>query len=184
MPFNTGLYVYIVLAIAALVWAIYETYTARSEMRMAVSFILGMSIIGVPFLRSNVLVGLLLIGGHGGLLRLQEAEGFAPAAEHHHRHGHGDADRLLLVCGHRHPLGSQPAHGPEFARQRIRAQVLPQPRAIRRHAAALRRGVQRPGKVPRGGQQLHPDGKEGRTVLRTEAQDLARRKGRIHHHGL
>lgn len=61
MPFNTGVFVYIVLAIAALVWAIYETYTAKSELRMAISFILGMSIIGVPFLRSNVWIGIIVI---------------------------------------------------------------------------------------------------------------------------
>ncbi len=61
LPFNTGSFVYLVLAIASLVWAIYETYTAKSKTRMAVSFILGMSIIGVPFLRSNVWIGILLI---------------------------------------------------------------------------------------------------------------------------
>ena len=67
LPFNTGLFVYIVLAIAALVWAIYETYTARSNVRMGLSFILGMSLIGVPFLRANVWIGILLILGMVGL---------------------------------------------------------------------------------------------------------------------
>ncbi|NDV46562.1 DUF2723 domain-containing protein [Paludibacter sp. 221] len=63
LPFNSGMYAYILLAIAALVWAIYETYSEKSYVRMAVSFILAVSIVGIPFIRTNILVGILIIIG-------------------------------------------------------------------------------------------------------------------------
>ena len=61
MSFNTGLYVYIVSTIAILIWAIYETYNAKNELRMAVSFILAVSIVGIPFIRTNVWLGIIII---------------------------------------------------------------------------------------------------------------------------
>lgn len=61
MPFNSGLIFYIILAIALLVWAIYETYTANNYTRMVVSFILALSIIGIPFIRTKIWLGILII---------------------------------------------------------------------------------------------------------------------------
>ncbi len=59
--FNTGLYIYILLSIAALVWAIYETYKENNYLRMAASFILAISIVGIPFVRTNVWLGIIII---------------------------------------------------------------------------------------------------------------------------
>ena len=59
--FNTGLFVYIALLLAALVWAVVETYTAKSEVRMYVSFLLALSLSGVPFLTGSAWIGVLLI---------------------------------------------------------------------------------------------------------------------------
>ena len=51
MPFNTGLYVYIVLLIGAVVWAIYETQNATEKnwRRQNIAFLLGFALLGVPF---------------------------------------------------------------------------------------------------------------------------------------
>ena len=61
LSYNTGFFFYIILAIAALTWAVYETYQQKSYCRTAISFIIAISIIGVPFLRGNVWIGVLVI---------------------------------------------------------------------------------------------------------------------------
>ncbi len=53
-PFNTGLIVYILLLIAAVIWAIRESTVQRSRLRMVVSYCLGIAMLGIPFY------------GHGG----------------------------------------------------------------------------------------------------------------------
>ena len=51
MPFNTGLYVYILLLAAAVIWAIYETQNATDEnwKRQNIAFMLGFGLLGIPF---------------------------------------------------------------------------------------------------------------------------------------
>ena len=49
MPFNTGVIVYILCLAAALIWGIYESYTERSAQRMALSFVLAIAMLGIPF---------------------------------------------------------------------------------------------------------------------------------------
>ena len=51
MSFNTGLYVYILLLIAATIWAIYETQNAtdKNVLRQNIAFILAFGLLGVPF---------------------------------------------------------------------------------------------------------------------------------------
>ena len=61
--FNSGLYVYILLTIASLSWAIYESYADKSSTRIAISFILAITIVGIPFFNESVLLGLLIIAG-------------------------------------------------------------------------------------------------------------------------
>ena len=65
-PFNTGLAVYLVLMAAALVWAIRESYRVieidgKLETPTIISFVLAMTLAGVPFIKESVLVGVLLI---------------------------------------------------------------------------------------------------------------------------
>lgn len=67
MPFNSGLYFYIVLAIAILVWSIIETYNQKSYVRMAVSFIAAVTIVGIPFFGSHIVIGILIIAALGFL---------------------------------------------------------------------------------------------------------------------
>ena len=65
MPFNTGVVVYIAILAAALIWGIYESYTEKSKLRMAVSFILTIALLGIPFYghgASSIVIGVLIIG--------------------------------------------------------------------------------------------------------------------------
>jgi len=73
MPFNTGLFVYIILTILSLGWGIYETYTGKNYARMAVSFILAVTLVGIPFFGSHVFVGILIVAGLAVVFYLKKA---------------------------------------------------------------------------------------------------------------
>ena len=65
MSFNSGVVVYIILLAAALIWGVYESYTEKSRLRMAISFILTIALLGIPFYGhgvSSILIGILVIG--------------------------------------------------------------------------------------------------------------------------
>jgi len=49
MSFNSGLYVYIAVLAAVLIWALYETAKGESKTRMNISFLLGTAMLGIPF---------------------------------------------------------------------------------------------------------------------------------------
>ena len=55
MPFNTGLVIYIFLLIAVVLWAIWESTTQKNRMRMNISFIAGIAMLGIPFYGHGVL---------------------------------------------------------------------------------------------------------------------------------
>ena len=64
LPFNTGVIVYIILLAASLVWGVYESYTEKNKLRMAVSFILTIAMLGIPFYGhggGSVVIGLIVI---------------------------------------------------------------------------------------------------------------------------
>ncbi len=61
LPFNTGVAVYLVLLVAAIVWAIYETYADKNRVRMNVAFTLAVVLLGIPFFGESVALGLMLI---------------------------------------------------------------------------------------------------------------------------
>ena len=48
-PFNTGEIIYIVLLVAIVIWAIYESYVDKSFKRQNVSFVLSVGMLGIPF---------------------------------------------------------------------------------------------------------------------------------------
>ena len=48
-PFNTGEIVYIFLLVGIVIWAIYETFTNRSQLRQNIAFILSIGMLGIPF---------------------------------------------------------------------------------------------------------------------------------------
>jgi len=71
LPFNSGLFAYIVITVGVLSWAIYESYTAKNFTRTAVSFILAVTLTGIPFFGSHILLGILIIAGLSVLFYLK-----------------------------------------------------------------------------------------------------------------
>lgn len=61
MSYNSGVLFYIGLVVASLVWAIFESYQVKSYMRMMISFIFSVSIVGIPFFGAHYVLGLILI---------------------------------------------------------------------------------------------------------------------------
>ena len=49
LPFNTGLIIYIACLVVCTIWAIYESFAARSKKRENISFLLSFALIGIPF---------------------------------------------------------------------------------------------------------------------------------------
>ena len=48
-PFNTGEIIYILLLVATVIWAIYETYVGRNLRRQNIAFVLSVGMLGIPF---------------------------------------------------------------------------------------------------------------------------------------
>ncbi len=63
-PFNTGEIIYIVLLVAIVIWAIYESYVDKSFKRQNVSFVLAVGMLGIPFRGmtwSAAIIGLVIL---------------------------------------------------------------------------------------------------------------------------
>ena len=65
-PFNTGMAIYLVLMLASLAWAIWETYRLLDKgeglnLRTIIAFVLAITLAGVPFLKESVAIGIVLI---------------------------------------------------------------------------------------------------------------------------
>ena len=59
-PFNTGLIMYLLVLIATVLWAIWESTKQKSRLRMNLSFIAGIGMLGIPFYGhgvSSVVIG-------------------------------------------------------------------------------------------------------------------------------
>ena len=68
MSFNSGVVVYIILLAAALIWGVYESYTEKNKARMAISFILTIALLGIPFYghgASSVIIGIIVLAALG-----------------------------------------------------------------------------------------------------------------------
>lgn len=62
MPFNSGMFVYLFLMITSIVWAIYESFQNKSYIRMTISFVLAVTLVGIPFIGESLFSGILVIG--------------------------------------------------------------------------------------------------------------------------
>jgi hypothetical protein len=63
-PYNTGVFAYVVLIAGALAWAIWETMRGEvNPVRMKIAFILSVTLLGIPFIGSGYILGVLLIIG-------------------------------------------------------------------------------------------------------------------------
>lgn len=68
MPFNTGVFVYIALVAVAIIWGIYESYNEKSRIRMNLSFLLTIAMLGIPFYghgKGAVIIGILILSALG-----------------------------------------------------------------------------------------------------------------------
>lgn len=62
MPYNSGVFAYVIVLLCILAWAIYETMVAEpNKVRMNIAFILSVTLIGIPFIGSGYIVGIILI---------------------------------------------------------------------------------------------------------------------------
>ena len=75
MPFNTGLIVYIIVLVAIVIWAIYETYTNKSIVRQNIAFLASIAMLGIPFYGygwSAVVVGIVILAALWFLLQYKK----------------------------------------------------------------------------------------------------------------
>ncbi|MDR0232248.1 MAG: DUF2723 domain-containing protein [Dysgonamonadaceae bacterium] len=62
MPYNSGVIFYVILIFSLLVWSIRETMQpAPNELRVKISFILTVVLLGIPFIGSGYVLGIILI---------------------------------------------------------------------------------------------------------------------------
>ena len=64
LPFNSGLITYIILLAAALIWGVYETQVAKSDVRANIAVILTIALSGIPFYghkASGIIFGIVVL---------------------------------------------------------------------------------------------------------------------------
>lgn len=74
MPFNTGVIVYVILLVACMIWALWETYRNDNEKRSDLAFVLSIAMLGIPFYGhgwSSVVIGVVVIAILWGLLLIK-----------------------------------------------------------------------------------------------------------------
>ena len=65
MPFNTGLYIYLIILFAALVWGLYKTQRNQIDTQAKIAFLLCTALLGIPFYGhgwASVIIGILILG--------------------------------------------------------------------------------------------------------------------------
>ncbi len=61
LPYNMGVLIYSFLTLCSISWAIYETYARKSDLRIKLSFLLSIILVGMPFIGDGIVIGLILI---------------------------------------------------------------------------------------------------------------------------
>ncbi|MDR1116251.1 MAG: DUF2723 domain-containing protein [Tannerella sp.] len=62
MPYNSGVFAYMIIITGVLIWAIWETMREQiNERRMKIAFILSITLIGIPFVGSGYALGIIII---------------------------------------------------------------------------------------------------------------------------
>ena len=65
LSFNTGLYVYLVLLVTSLIWAVIESTKATNKTRMNIAFLVCIAMLGIPFYSfgwSSIMIGIVVLG--------------------------------------------------------------------------------------------------------------------------
>ena len=63
LGYNSGVLVYVVLAVASFIWSIRELYARKSASRIALSFVLAIIFSGIPFIGSSLLIPFVIVAG-------------------------------------------------------------------------------------------------------------------------
>ncbi len=77
LPFNTGLILYIVMLLAALIWGIWESETGKSRKRLVTSFLVTVGLLGIPFYGygfASILIGIIVLAALAYLLFFKKQE--------------------------------------------------------------------------------------------------------------
>ena len=77
MPFNTGLIIYILLLLGALIWGIYESEAGKSRKRLVASFLATVGLLGIPFYGhgfSSIFIGAIVLAALALLLYFKKKE--------------------------------------------------------------------------------------------------------------
>lgn len=62
MPYNSGVFVYVILLLGVIIWSIYETMRDEPHvLRMKISFVIAVTLLGIPFIGSGYIFGVLFI---------------------------------------------------------------------------------------------------------------------------
>ncbi|MGM9760728.1 MAG: protein O-mannosyl-transferase family [Parabacteroides sp.] len=73
MPYNTGVYVFVIVLAAVLAWSIWETMREEvNPVRMKIAFILSVILIGIPFIGSGYVVAVILTAALTAWLFMQK----------------------------------------------------------------------------------------------------------------
>lgn len=137
MSFNSGVVVYIILLAAALIWGVYESYTEKNKARMAISFILTIALLGIPFYghgASSIIIGILVIAALGLYLapsvQAKIKERWRITARHHEHSiavHHDDRNRVFFLRTDRYPFYCQHSDGPKLTGGYIHPGRIPRP---------------------------------------------------------
>lgn len=68
MSFNSGVIAYIIILSATIIWGVYESYNEQSQMRMNISFMLTIALLGIPFYgygARSLIIGVIVLGALG-----------------------------------------------------------------------------------------------------------------------
>ena len=74
-PFNTGLIIYIILLVGIVLWSIWETRRQKSRMRMNISYLLSVGMLGIPFYGygiSSIILGIVVLAALFVLLQFRK----------------------------------------------------------------------------------------------------------------
>ncbi len=61
MSFNSGFLAYIIITLAAMAWAVYETATNQNRTRMLIAFLVAVLLSGIPFIGETIWLGVILL---------------------------------------------------------------------------------------------------------------------------
>lgn len=73
MPYNSGVYAYVIVLAAALAWSIWETMRDEVHpLRLKLSFLIAVTLIGIPFIGSSYLIPVVIVAGLAAWLFLSK----------------------------------------------------------------------------------------------------------------